>query len=91
MEIQIKRPWLSPVAACAPSVSGLPTTTTVVTDRVERAPMSRVHHVLAWADLALLGSVYGDNGITGFLGSNSLSVKRAMDVASGVPPRGRPV
>jgi hypothetical protein len=57
-------------------------------------PAPRVHQVQIQSELgkAALVRVDGNNGTTGFKGSNStISSKRYTDGGSGVPPRGRPV
>ncbi len=98
MEIfySIQRPSLLP-AVCAPSAAVVrPRHESVVLPATKRAPLSQVHQVQIQAELAwtsVLGG--GDNGTTGFaaskgfVGNDGMSVK--TDVASGVPPRGRPV
>jgi hypothetical protein len=95
MEIYtIERPSLSPAAVCAPSASWRPSSTSPVVAAAEPAPASQVHQVQTQAELAReLVLTDGSYGITGFVGSNGVSVdsKRVTDGASGVPPRGRPV
>ncbi|MDI6099624.1 hypothetical protein QLQ12_13560 [Actinoplanes sp. NEAU-A12] len=59
-----------------------------------RVSAPQVHQVQTQAELgnAALVHVAGNNGTTGFKGSNSVtSSKRYTDGGSGVPPRGRPV
>ena len=92
MEIYtIQRPSLLLAAACAPSAPK-PFSAPVAAWAGERAPAPQVHQVRTQAELGLtLGSVDGNYGTTGFVGSNGTSVKRMTDDASGVPPRGRPV
>ncbi|MEV0897730.1 hypothetical protein [Actinoplanes sp. NPDC049802] len=57
------------------------------------AQAPRVHQVRPQAELgkATLVRAGGNNGTTGFKGSNTISSKRYTDGGSGVPPRGRPV
>jgi hypothetical protein len=92
MEIYtIQRPSLLLAAACAPSAPK-PLTAPEAAWAAERARVSQVHQVRTQAELGrLLGSISGNYGTTGFVGSNGTSVKRMTDDASGVPPRGRPV
>jgi hypothetical protein len=93
MEIYtMKRPSLLLAAACAPSVSPLPTVAPVAWAVAERASASRAHQVQIQAELGRTsGSAYAASGTTGFEGSNGTTVKRMTDDANGVPPRGRPV
>jgi len=88
----MQRPSLLPTAVCAPSASWLPSATSVVALAAAPAPASQVHQVRTQAELAqvLVGIDVG-NGITGFVGTNGLTVKRMTDGGSGAPPRGRPV
>jgi hypothetical protein len=82
----LQRPSLLP-AACAPSAfaaavaAGAP------------APAPRVHQIQVQAELAqALARIGGKYGISGFKGSNDVSVDKWMtDGGSGAPPRGRPV
>jgi hypothetical protein len=90
----IQRLSLLPAAVCAPSASWLPSATSPVVAAARPAPAPRVHQVQTQAELAReLVLTAGSNGITGFVGSNAVSVdiKRMTDGVSGVPPRGRPV
>ena len=91
MGINLTRPSALLPAACAPSAL-LPAASPVLAEAW--APISRVHQVQTQAELAReLVLTDGSYGITGFVGSNGISVdsKRMTDGASGVPPRGRPV
>lgn len=92
------RPSLLP-AFCAPtSASWLPNRESIVVPATERAQLSQAHQVRIQAELArtlaTVGGSYGTSGLgTNGLGSRGTDSadKRMADVASGVPPRGRPV
>ena len=95
----LMRPSLLPSAVCMQSAwmpaIAAPSALLVA----ERASAPQVHQVqtgaeLGKAALVLRGSKLGsgNNGTTGFKGSNdSASRPRYTDGGSGVPPRGRPV
>jgi len=93
-----ERPSLLP-AFCAPtSASWLPIRESIVVLAAERAQLSQVHQVRIQAELArtlvTAGGSYGTSGLgTNGLGSRGTdSAEKPMAVvASGVPPRGRPV
>ena len=92
MEIYtIQRPSLLLAAACAPSAPVVPPRhESVVMAAAKRAPLSQAYQVQTQAELArTLVLRDGDNGTTGFVGSNGISAKTVG--AGGVPPRGRPV
>ena len=95
MEIYtIERPSLLPVLCAPTSASWLPLHESIVVTAAERAQLPQVDQVLTEADQAQAQApLYGSNGTTGFVGSNSIVsvAKRMTDGASGVPPRGRPV
>ena len=79
--------WLVAERTQVELVRALPTAAMLV-------PAPRVHQAQTQAELgeAALVRVDGNNGTTGFKGSNStISSKRYTDGGSGVPPRGRPV
>jgi len=84
----MQRPSL-PAPACAPPAAMPSRHESVVVTAATWAPLSQVHQVQIQAELARI-VVLGDsgNGTTGFVGSTVPSVK---GVASGAPPRGRPV
>ena len=85
-----QRPSLLLAAACAPSVSGLPSTASAVLTAPRPTPAPRAHQAQIQAELAqALVIASGSNGINGFTGRTGSDVR--MDGASGVPPRGRPV
>ena len=87
-----QRPSLLPAAVCAPSASWLPSATPVVIAVAASAPAPRVHQVQIQAELAQARvRIDGNNGTTGFVGNEGLSVKTMTDGGSGAPPRGRPV
>lgn len=87
----IERPSTLLAAVCAPSAAWLPEAAPVAVLVAERAPVAGAHQVQIQAELVrTVADVDGNNGTTGFVGSNSIS-KRMTDGASGVPPRGRPV
>ena len=87
------RPSMLPTAAWPLSVSLPATAAPLALLAAERTPAPQVHQVQAQTELgkAALVLVDGNNGTTGFKGSNSISRKRYTDGGSGVPPRGRPV
>lgn len=94
-----ERPSSLLLAACAPSVSWLPGSASasvqsapVAVLAAERASVSQVHQAQIQAELAAL-STDESYGTIGFGGGNgtAIAAKRLTDMASGVPPRGRPV
>ncbi|GIF36520.1 hypothetical protein Axi01nite_08310 [Actinoplanes xinjiangensis] len=79
--------WMAAERTQVELVRTLPTAARLV-------PAPRVHQVPAQAELgeSALVRIEGNNGTTGFKGSNiTISSKRYTDGGSGVPPRGRPV
>ncbi|MFI5494779.1 hypothetical protein [Actinoplanes sp. NPDC051859] len=97
IDYTIERPSTLLAASCAPSVSLLPVPAPEAYVPVARlaaalGSASQAHQVQIQAELVRIPvTVDGSNGTSGFVGSNGLAVKRLMDEASGVPPRGRPV
>ena len=94
MEIYtIERPSLLPVLCAPTSASWLPRHESIVATVAERAQLSQAHQARTQADLAgIQAGVDAGYGTNGFLGSSIVSAaKRMTGVASGVPPRGRPV
>ena len=94
MEIYMsERPSMLP-ALCAPtSASWLPVHESIVATASERAQLSQAHQVQSQSESARAqAGVDAGYGTNGFLGSSIVSAaKRMTGVASGVPPRGRPV
>ena len=78
----IQRPLALPAAVCAPSAAA-------VVSAAKQAPLSQVHQVQIQAELAQDLVIDGSNGTTGFVGGTG-SIPMT-DLASGAPPRGRPV
>jgi hypothetical protein len=80
--------WAPATVERAPFVATAPISVPVLA--AERAPASQVHQVSVRAELGGALELQGNEGTTGFQGSN-VSIKRYTDGGSGVPPRGRPV